>query len=471
MAVLDGSPRTVRAEGPDGEKATDALTLPEDLAAAAHAFHQGMSGRAASRSSREVRRPTEPPQVDQEALGELLFRAIFPERLYGIYSVWMSGGGRLRLRLEVDLSLAWIPWELLRDPHQNTWLALTNGVSLVREAASLQPWEPAIISGGGLSVLAVGASPLDLPELGIERERALLEEALSGTGRVTWAPGSAARVVEILDDRRANHHIFHFAGHGSFDDSGGALYWGEGPSKRLSADKLSALLARHGSIRLAVLNVCEGATSSKDSPAPSIANALVRGGVPAVLAMQAPILDAAALEATRTFYRSLARGVPIEDAVTDLRRALAAQEYDWAAPVLTLAHADRPLFVRRSPVLTRAARWLRDTLRRSAGALLIGVLLTVVAAAISRFQGCGTGDDGTTGASRSDVTTTTDSDATNTPRSQTATTTDSDAATTSAATTSTTTTSTTTTSTTTTTTPTRTRQPTCRWEEGFWVCR
>jgi len=57
------------------------------------------------------------------------------------------------------------------------------------------------------------------------------------------------------------------------------------------ADRIGILLHDHPSLRLAVLNSCEGARNSRNDPFASVASNLVRQGIPAVVAMQFEITN------------------------------------------------------------------------------------------------------------------------------------------------------------------------------------
>ena len=74
--------------------------------------------------------------------------------------------------------------------------------------------------------------------------------------------------------RRGTWHIFHFVGHGRFDvnqDEGMlALVSETGETDELTATQVGRLLSDHPSLRLALLNACEGAREARrtSSPAP-----------------------------------------------------------------------------------------------------------------------------------------------------------------------------------------------------------
>ncbi len=82
---------------------------------------------------------------------------------------------------------------------------------------------------------------------------------------------------------------------------------------------MARLLADHQSLRLVLLNSCEGARGSGRDIYSSTAAILVRQGIAAVLAMQYEITDRAAIEFSRVFYEALAYGLPIDTAVATAR--------------------------------------------------------------------------------------------------------------------------------------------------------
>ena len=75
------------------------------------------------------------------------------------------------------------------------------------------------------------------------------------------------------------------------------------------------LLHDHESLRVAVLNACEGARTSKQDPFAGSAQTLVQQGIPAVIAMQFEIADDVASTFAHEFYGALADGYPIDAAV------------------------------------------------------------------------------------------------------------------------------------------------------------
>jgi hypothetical protein len=108
------------------------------------------------------------------------------------------------------------------------------------------------------------------------------------------------------------------------------------------------MIRGHRSLRLVVLNACEGARSARDDPLGGVAQALARQGIPAVIAMQFEISDPAAIAFSQSFYQAIADGLPVDVAMVEARRAMFAEghEVEWATPVLYLRSPDGRVFTR-----------------------------------------------------------------------------------------------------------------------------
>ena len=168
---------------------------------------------------------------------------------------------------------------------------------------------------------------------------------------LVWVEGQTWRDLNRAM-QAGDWHIFHFIGHGDFD-----LYLGEGRvalvdeasggSHFLSATQLGLLFADHPSLRLAVVNACEGARASEHSVFSSTGAVLARRGIAAVVSMQFTISDRAAIEFSRTFYDSLARGLAVDLAVQEARLAISmalGDSAEWGTPVLYMRTPDGALF-------------------------------------------------------------------------------------------------------------------------------
>lgn len=106
------------------------------------------------------------------------------------------------------------------------------------------------------------------------------------------------------------------------------------------------LLQDERSLRLAVLNSCEGARSSHVDPFSGAAASLVHYGVPAVIGMQFEITDEAAIAFAGRLYDALARNFPVDAALAQARRSIfaAGNDIEFGTPVLFLRGRDARLF-------------------------------------------------------------------------------------------------------------------------------
>jgi len=211
-----------------------------------------------------------------------------------------------------------------------------------------------------LRVLGVVASPIDLEPLDVDLERQRVERALAGLVdqglvELVWLEGQTWRDLQRAM-RRSPWHVVHFIGHGGFDPhrDEGVLWLADdaGRARALHASELARLLADHADLRLVLLNACESARPGKLDIFSSTATALVRRGLPAVIAMQYEITDRAAIEFARSLYDALADGLPIDAAVSEARKAVqldAPHSMEWGTPVLHLRAADGRIFELETP--------------------------------------------------------------------------------------------------------------------------
>ena len=261
---------------------------------------------------------------------------------------------RVKLRIAAP-ELAALPWEFLYDSRQADFVCLSRNTPLVRYLECAQPVQPLAVTPP-LRILGLIASPSDQEPLDVSRERQRVEDALKtlvqkGLVELTWwEEGQTWRDLQRAM-RGGPWHVFHFVGHGGFDrtrDEGLiVLPDDDGRSHYLPAGDLARLLAVHRTLRLVVLNVCEGAAGGKQDIFSSTAATLVRRGIPAVLAMQYEITDRAAVEFGRGFYEALADGLPVDAAVSDARQAVSlavTNTVEWATPVLHMRTPDGQLF-------------------------------------------------------------------------------------------------------------------------------
>ena len=292
-----------------------------------------------------------------QALGAALFQAAFAGDTLSLYDASRAlarrdgSGVRLRLRI-LAAELAALPWELLYDARQGEFIGLSQQTPIVRTVETLAPLQPLAVSPP-LRILGLVASPTNVPPLDTARERDLLTSAAGKAGgqlELAWAASGSWRAVQE-QLQQGPWHIFHFIGHGYFDGATGEsallLEDEQGRADPRNATEIARLLADQPTLRLVVLNACEGAHAGTQALYASIAEHLARRGLPAVLAMQDVIADTAAAEFTRSFYAALSHGLPVDAASAEARKAMSlAAPYSsgWATPVLFLRSADGALW-------------------------------------------------------------------------------------------------------------------------------
>lgn len=296
-------------------------------------------------------------------LGTRLFRAAFQGDIYLALrrSIDRARARKAKLRIRLNLTdfpeLAVLPWEYLCDPKFNHFYAQFIETPIVRY---LEQSEPAgeLPVAEKLRVLVVTANPGGTAHLDVEKELKNLREAvrpLEEQNLITLDVLPNATTEALIDKLEGAlqgdpYHIFHFIGHGIFDPQSnqGAVLFHEGQrgSRPVSGEYLGNLLSDNNTLRLAVLNTCQGGSISETNSYAGIAQSLlIYARIPAVVAMQYEITDEAAINFSQKFYGALAKYLPIEVALTQARKAiLDRNKIEWATPVLYMRSDDGRLF-------------------------------------------------------------------------------------------------------------------------------
>lgn len=308
-------------------------------------------------------------------LGRQLYNALFQGT---VRDSWVMAQGiaqnrgemlRLRLGLKGDL-LPRLPWEVLHagdrplatgieivfSRYQSTFMAIAAS-SVPRTHSAADPNQP-------LKILMVVAAPTDQEVLDLKREAVHLQEELQAylqvvgtrnSNRVLQNNGLPDIQLTILEQpgreqlaqalEQRQYQVFHYAGHSDLGAAGGDLYLVSnktGLTEVLNGDDLAGLLVNNG-VRMAVFNSCRGvytATSGEDALEGNLAAALVKRGIPAVLAMAERIPDNVALTLSRLFYRNLKQLYPVDLSLSRARQGLVAaygsNQLYWALPILYL---------------------------------------------------------------------------------------------------------------------------------------
>lgn len=360
------------------------VKLPESLVATT--LTSGVVGVARGTAMPAGTTPASTPPADPREVGTRLFNALFASGVLDLFNtsrgISASRGRALRVRLQLNVDddgvrrVAALPWELLYQESRGMFLVRSADHTVVRELDVPVSGYAIPDVTGPLRVLFVMSNPRG--DLQLTRERAAIERKLADD----LAKGENLRQItaEFLEDatfaaledllRDKDYHIIHFMGHGGIDAAGeGHLLFhsSRDPAREepRSGRDLGDLLRRERHTRLVTLNACQTASASGAAgaqPFAGVAQALVQAGVPAVVAMQVPVSDQAAIEFAARLYSAIGRGQPIEAAVDEGRSRLHALDQrsdEWATPVLFLRDvvpfpAQRPAPV-AAPVRAAAA--------------------------------------------------------------------------------------------------------------------
>ena len=296
---------------------------------------------AAFQQELTVVRSIDPALAARSTFGEKLFALLFAG---DVERVWRESQGRvaggqasgLRLRLWIEPSeLALLPWELLCDPRDEAFLALTANAVMSRYLPVPEP--PWLAAHEGLRILLVVESPQGLPAVS-EDEVKTVQNALNNLGAsvtVTTLRNPSMSVIQqaLLDET----HILHYLGHGAARRL--VLTSPAGAPAPIADMEFAMAFRGRRSLRLVVLTACATSQAPLGTLFEGVGPSLIRAGLPAVVAMQYPTvqLETAGLFSA-AFYGALAKGVALDVAVNEARQSIASgpllDSRDWSTPVL-----------------------------------------------------------------------------------------------------------------------------------------
>jgi len=328
-------------------------------------------------------------QIDKDVdrqmnLGEALAGLLLPSYARQLFSESLKrlrDGEGLRLRLRLADELANFPWEYMYiqdmrgERASSSFLALDSRISIVRHEALNVPGDWFEAPNSRRIVIAM-ASPQPyeryhkLESLPVEQRslKAALSE-IAGvkavylpeyqTDKVDAQPGATLKdVIAALMERT---DIFHFSGHSEFAEERGEIILADARNQAaaIAADRFAEVLRGKG-VRLVVLGACETGRRDGINVWSSVAAALLKVGIPAVVAMQFTIQDTLAAAFCSTFYRALIAGYTVDEAVALGRAVIRVESQgdlrearDWGTPVLYLRSPNGVVF---NPVRDEQAR-------------------------------------------------------------------------------------------------------------------
>ncbi len=314
------------------------------------------------------------PAMQLRTSGAKLFRALFSGQVGNLYNFCRGGAERipdrgLRIMLRFDSKhpdlprLSNLPWELLYDEDRRAFLNLSRFTPIIRCLEVPHPGLPLIFQPP-LRILVVISRPVSHGALNLAEERRLIEGAWEKHRAVEVTFLESATVTALREALlKQPYQVIHFMGHGAFEghqEEGTLLFENsDGTAHTVSGSSLASLLGDVRSLRLIVLNACDTARVSNQQghdPLTGVATALVAGGLFAVVAMQFPISDEAAIAFTRSFYPRLAAGDPVDAAAAEGRLAIHTENQDsleWSTPVLFMRSPEGIPFEELVPELVK----------------------------------------------------------------------------------------------------------------------
>ncbi len=313
-------------------------------------------------------------------IGRQLFEFVFRDMIRDLYNENRKEARSAEQPLFIKLhikhpELSYLPWETIYDEANRKYLCTDSFTPLARLAGDEQdsvvvsPVRPIRILGMAARVKSLEGTPAE--DIDVDAERTIMGKALLEVGdrvKVCWTP--SARVRDLgrslaRGDQGVRWDVFHFIGHGGFDEERGTgfiVVQEEGGVRgmRLYSENLCNLLVQpQKTPKLVVLNSCSGAQFQPGDLFASVAADLIRVGIPAVVAMQFEITDQMGIDFSDAFYAYLAYGKSIQEALAMTRAELRASGCsEWISPVLYMRDREGNLFSEpaAAPLAPGAAR-------------------------------------------------------------------------------------------------------------------
>lgn len=297
-------------------------------------------------------------------LGNSLGSMLLPESIGDLFRAALArlrDNQGLRVRLICrDEQLAALPWEYVHvrlsenSSRLSPYMVLDERVSFVRHEPQALPY-PELSHQDTVRMLAATATRLRGYDTLVPAEPPAYDGVLADQGPfhlkldVTEDPATLEEIARLA---HSGTDIFHFTGHGLnpvLGRSAGGLLLASDPYNRspvvVTGEQLAPLLVSAG-VRLAVLNACYSGSRTNEAAFGGVATALIRAGVPAVVAMQYPIENSHAEAFDDGFYQALLVGLTIDEAIAEGRRKMHELGLlsDWGVPVLYSRLAEGNLF-------------------------------------------------------------------------------------------------------------------------------
>jgi hypothetical protein len=339
--------RIDRIAGDYGVSLYDRSFPPEDAVPLAQSPLAAAGLEAPAPTAEDIRRAitSQGPALPLKDIGQRLFTWLDAG---GVATRWLAfpGAEPLRTYLDVCDELADLPWEALAVPNPNVddFLASRPRLRVLRAHArgQIAPIDPDPLVR---MLIVVGEEKFDGQDASdlADQEAVNIASALHQRRihiEVLSQPVSRKAVIDKL--KAVRPHILHVMAHGGTapGSNESALLFRKAGWSWSYNDIYNNIRAADYVPRLVFLNACHsgqggGATTS-------VARAVQIAGVPAVIAMQAAVSVPRALIFARAFYRHLAQGEPIDQAMWEARSAVmnagaGVGANDWVLPMLSVS--------------------------------------------------------------------------------------------------------------------------------------
>ena len=262
----------------------------------------------------------------------------------------------LTVHLAVDTNadalkrLRHLPWELVNDGKAFLCPVLAHPLTLVRRVGKAHA-DAIAPANRPLRVLFMACSPENVkPVLRFEDEEARILEVTRGEQieLIVEESGTLRGLADRInwhrrdEEDRAFFDVLHLTGHAKASDPPHFLMEDDfGEPAKVTADEIADALGRNWP-RFVFLSGCETGKPADEGAVPSMCEALVAAGAPAVLGWALPVADPTATVAATELYEKLGGGEPIDAAVSYARAKLFQNQSPYWHVLRMFADATEP---------------------------------------------------------------------------------------------------------------------------------
>ena len=273
------------------------------------------------------------PFVDEKLLGKNIYEKIFVGDIKTTFEEFFNLAfhqkiNNLTLVISSDIpEILNIPFELINDGFKYFGLEKDNFSIIRTKEKSIKDFK---ISGFvpapcPLRILFITSLPEDLQEnekfLQLEKEQEELVNIISAF-RVADNKRALVDFIEIPSKEniknalKEDFDIIHISGHGLHAKEGYLVLENEnGETVLTTGEDFAKMISGNASLKMVVISACETARAEDEG----LAGALLKQGIPAVLAMRYPVTDSAARTFTSEFYKNICAGKTISSSIFNAR--------------------------------------------------------------------------------------------------------------------------------------------------------